>query len=54
MGDAATYATELAVGVATLVAALGARRSAAPGWLALALAVAGLAACVHALVRLST
>ena len=52
VNDALTYAIELAVGTVTLAAGIAAWRSRAPRWLAVVLAVAGLAACVHAMAEL--
>jgi hypothetical protein len=54
VADAVTNALELAVGVACLAAAVGLRRTAGVGWLVVALAVAGIAACAHAAWSLST
>lgn len=54
MGDAVTYGTELAVGIVSLAAAVGIARSNAPRSLAVVFAVAGVAACVHALAELLT
>jgi hypothetical protein len=51
--DFVTYAIELAVGVATLVISFASwRRGSGLKAVAIVLAVAGLAATVHALVRL--
>ena len=52
MAETTTYAIEIAVGLACLGAAAGARRRS--GWLALALVVAGLAALVHGVTALAT
>jgi len=52
VGDTVTYAIELAVGLASLAAAAGVRRTGRLTWLAGVLLVAGLAACVHAAVEL--
>jgi hypothetical protein len=50
--DALTYVIELAVGTASLAAGIAAWRSSAPRWLAIALVVAGIAACAHAVLEL--
>ena len=47
-----TYVIEIAVGLACLGAAIGARRRSL--WLALALVAAGLAATLHGIVALAT
>ena len=52
MSDTATFAIELAVGLACLVAAAELRRSRSLWWLAALLAVAGLAAAIHAIANL--
>jgi hypothetical protein len=52
VSDAVTYAIELAVGLASLGAAVGVRRTGRLGWLATVLAVAGVAASIHAVVEL--
>jgi hypothetical protein len=52
MTDALTYAIELAVGTASLAAGIAAWRSSAPRWLAIVLAIAGIAACAHAVIEL--
>ena len=52
MGDAVTSIIELAVGLASLLAAVGAWRSGRFRWLAPVLLVAGVAACVHAIADL--
>jgi len=48
-----TYATELAVGLGCVVAAVATARSPRLRWLALVLALAGVAAIVHAIVELT-
>ena len=53
VGDAATYAIELAVGLVTLIGGVAVGRGSGPRWLAWALAVAGVAACAHALAELA-
>jgi hypothetical protein len=52
VNDGLTYAIELAVGLASLAAAIGVRRTGRLGWLALVLLVAGVAASVHAVAGL--
>ena len=54
MGQSLTYVTELAVGLACVVAAVATSRSRRLRWLAIVLAVAGAAAIVHAIVELAT
>jgi len=51
VAETATYAIEIAVGLACLGAAAGARRRS--GWLAAALVVAGLAAMLHGIAALA-
>ena len=53
MGQSLTYATELAVGLGCMVAAVATVRGRRLRWLALVLAVAGAAAIVHAIVELA-
>jgi len=53
MGNAPTYAVELAVGVACLAAARAAWRTSRSRWPATILLVAGVAAVVHAAVALA-
>lgn len=48
MGDVATYATELAVGLGCLIGAVAAVRRPRLRWLGGVLLIAGLAAVVHA------
>ena len=47
-----TYAIEVAVGLACVVSALGLRRRRRFRWLAILLAVAGMAAIVHGILEL--
>jgi len=54
VGEAVTYAIELAVGVASLAAGVVAWRSRGPRWLAVVLVIAGLAATVHAIAELAS
>jgi hypothetical protein len=53
MGQSLTYVTELAVGLGCVVAAVATARSRRLWWLAVVLAVAGVAAIVHAVVELA-
>lgn len=53
MNDALTYAIELAVGLASCAGAVAVRRASGLGWLAGLLLLAGLAACVHAVLELT-
>ena len=53
MADAATYVVELLVGLGCLVGAAATIRQARLRWLGIVLAVAGIAAIVHAVVELS-
>ena len=48
-----TYAIEVAVGLGCVASALGLRRQRRLGWLAILLAVAGMAAIAHGLLELA-
>ena len=52
MDDVLTYAIELAVGVATVLAGWIVGRGNGPRWLAALLVIAGVAACGHATAEL--
>jgi hypothetical protein len=52
VGDAVTSIIELAVGLVSLLAGVGAWRSSRFRWLAPILLLAGVAACVHAVADL--
>jgi hypothetical protein len=54
MADAATYVVELLVGLGCLVGAAVTIRQPRLRWLGVVLAVAGIAAVVHAVVELAT
>jgi hypothetical protein len=53
VSDALTYGIEAAVGVCCILAAVSAWRRSSLRWLAVVLAVAGLAALLHAASQLS-
>ena len=53
VSETATYAIELAVGVGCVVAAIPSLRRRGLRWLGAVLLVAGIAAIVHATIRLS-
>jgi hypothetical protein len=53
VGDAATYAIEIGVGIACIASALGLRRQRRLRWLAILLVVAGLVAIVHGTIELA-
>jgi uncharacterized membrane protein len=52
VSDAVTYAIEVGVGLACVASAVGLRRERRLRWLAILLAIAGLAAVVHGVAEL--